>query len=129
MSNPAAEPDFRQKLLYRFRKQEEFTADYSRLYTRFFGTVADWLEKDESDSVVDWLLTASNGRNAFDIPLLLAAGLHRDVLLQEPGVQELAAFYPSVGGERPSTDPHFATALRRGFPPAPRLPLEARGEA
>ncbi|MCB8943398.1 MAG: DUF2332 domain-containing protein [Ardenticatenaceae bacterium] len=111
----ALEPDFRQKLTYRFRKQEEFAADYSPLYSRFFSTVANWLADDTDDQVTDWLFAASNGRSAFDIPLLLAAGLHRDILLQVPEVAELAAYYPSAGGERPFTDPHFATALRQAI--------------
>jgi hypothetical protein len=113
-NQPNIEPDFRQKLLYRFGKQAEFTADYSPLYASLFSTIANWLE-NEADPVVSWLLEASNGRNSFDVPLLLAAGLHRDVLWQVPEVAELAAYYPSVGGERPSTDPHFNTSLRQAI--------------
>ena len=103
----------RQKLRYRFRKQAEFAADYSPLYSRLFGTIADWLEAGKDDPLVRWLLAASHSRNAFDIPLLLVAGLHRDVLLKEPDMAELAAYYPSAGGERPFTDPHFPIILHQ----------------
>ena len=113
-SEPIIEPDFRQKLLYRFGQQAEFTADYSPLYTHLFRTIADWL-KTADDPVVTWLLEAGMGRNSFDIPLLLAAGLHRDVLLHVPEVAGLAAYYPSVGGERPAGDPHFPTSLRQAI--------------
>ena len=108
-------PSFQQKLHYRFRKQETFAADYSPLYSRLFGTVADWLGANADDPIVKWLMVASNGRSAFDIPLLLVAGLHRDVLLQCEGVEALATYYPSVGGTRPFTDSHFPTALRQAI--------------
>jgi hypothetical protein len=103
-------PEFRQKLLYRFSKQAEFTADYSPLYTHLFHSITNWLETAD-DPVVTWLLKASKGRDSFDIPLLLAAGLHRDVLLHVPEVARLAAYYPSVGGERSAADPQFSASL------------------
>ena len=49
-----------------------------------------------------WLLEASRWQRPLDVSLLLAAGLHRDVLLDEPDVSSLAEFYPSVGGLRPA---------------------------
>ena len=109
---PDNQPDFRQKLLYRFRKQAEFAADYSPLYAHFFSIITDWLEAAD-DPVVAWLLEASSSRNSFDIPLLLAAGLHRDVLLHLPETIELAAYYPSVGGRKPFTDSDFSSTLRQ----------------
>ena len=115
MTHLSVEPDFQQKLIYRFRKQETFAVDYSPLYSHFFGTIAKWLAADGDDPLVNWLILASNGRKAFDIPLLLAAALHRDILLKEPGVAELAPYYPNVGGQRPFTDPHFPIALRQAI--------------
>jgi hypothetical protein len=113
-NEPSIEPDFQQKLLYRFDQQAEFTADYSPLYTQLFRTIANWLKKAD-DPVVTWLLAAAKGRNSFDIPLLLAAGLHRDVLLRVPEVAGLAAYYPSVGGERSGSDPDFPISLRQAI--------------
>ena len=89
---------FYQRLHHRFRFQQEFARNYSPLYTAVFGVVADWFEADPDDLVVKWLLRAGNGRSAFDVPLLLVAGLHRDVLMGIPAAAELAGFYPSVGG-------------------------------
>ncbi len=90
---------FYARLHHRFRYQQEFTRDYSPLYTAVYGVVADWFEADPEDAVVKWLLVAGDGRSTFDVPLLLLAGLHRDVLMRIPAASELASFYPSVGGE------------------------------
>ncbi len=107
--------DFRAKLAHRFRDQEEFSRSYSPLYARLFGLLADWLAEPAGNLVADWLVTAANGRNPFDITLLLLAGLHRELLLQHPDVAGLAAFYPSVGGERPATDPALAAHLQQAI--------------
>jgi hypothetical protein len=104
--------EYLQKLLYRFRKQEEFSADYSPLYAAVFGTIAKWLA-DAADPVTEWLLAASNGRSSFDVPLLLVAALHREVLLGT--APALAEYYPSVGGERPFTDSQFPTTLHQAI--------------
>ncbi len=87
---------FFERLLYRFRKQEEFTRDYSPLYAAEFGAVGDWLEFKPDDPLAAWLLDAVNGRTAFDAPILLLAGLHRDVLLGAEGTAVLSSYYPSV---------------------------------
>ena len=102
---------YQQRLAYNFSKQEQFASDYSPLYTCFFGTVANWLEVEPATPLIQWLLQASEGRQPFDITLLLAAGLHRDILLKQPKVASLAAFYPSVGGGRPCQDADYADAL------------------
>ena len=109
---PVNEPDFRQKLIYRFQKQAAFAADYSPLYAHLFSTIANWLETDD-DAVASWLLEIGSDRNSFDIPLLLTAGLHRDVLLHLPETMDLAAYYPSVGGLKDFTEPNFSTILRQ----------------
>ena len=105
-------PDFRAQLSHNFRKQQEFAADYSPLYARLFGLVGEWLA-GEDGALVDWLLAASDGRAAFDITLLLLAGLHREVLNGAPETAALAAFYPTVGGGRPFDDPELPAILRQ----------------
>lgn len=111
---------FYDELIGRFRKQLAFAETYSPLYAAFFGTLADWLQNAPASDLTTWLLAAGNGRSPFDVPLLLAAGLHRDVLLREPAASELARFYPSAGGTvRAAADEHgtqplpaFQSALR-----------------
>ncbi len=105
-------PDFRTQLSHNFRKQQEFSADYSPLYARLFGLMADWLAAADGE-LVDWLVAASDGRSAFDITLLLLAGLHREVLDGAPETATLAAFYPTVGGERPFDHPDLPAILRQ----------------
>ncbi len=89
---------FYDRLQHRFRYQQEFARDYSPLYSAVYGVVADWFDADSDDAVVKWLLGAGNGRSTFDVPLLLLAGLHRDVLMGVSAAADLARFYPSVGG-------------------------------
>jgi hypothetical protein len=103
--------DFRTQLAHRFRKQQEFADGYSPLSARLFGIVADWLEAGGKDELVDWLLDVGNGRAPLDITLLLLAGLHRDVLNQEPETAGLAAYYPTVGGILPHDDSHLPQIL------------------
>lgn len=123
-------PTFRERLAYRCARQVAFARDYSPLYAALFATVGAWCEKRPSDPVVRWLVEAGRGRSAFDVGLLLLAGLHRDVLLGEAAVADLAAFYPSVGGQRaPQTavgqvDPALAAALHAAIL-ARREPLAA----
>ncbi len=101
------------RLARRFRKQQEFAVGYSPLYTRLFGLLADWLTADpQSDPLVEWLLRAGATRATFDVPLLLLAGLHRDVLSGEGEVASLADYYPTVGGTRLPEDGELAGALR-----------------
>lgn len=105
--------DYQARLLRRFQQQREFAAGYSPLYACLFGTVADWLAVRPPTPLVMWLLEACAARQPFDVTLLLAAGLHRDILLGVEEVAELAAYYPSVGGTAvsPPPSPAFATAL------------------
>ncbi|MCP5101492.1 MAG: DUF2332 family protein, partial [Chloroflexi bacterium] len=103
------------KLTHRFRKQEEFAAGYAPLYSRLFGIVAEWLETGTGDPVVDWLLRVGNGRTPFDVPLLLLAGLHRDVLMQVPEVAQLAAYYPTVSGTTPHDNSNLPTILHQAI--------------
>ena len=105
--------DFRAQLAHRFRKQQEFANDYSPLYARLFGLVGDWLAADENDPLVEWLVRMGNGRAPLDITLLLMAGLHRDILNQEPETAELAQYYPSAGGNRSEADPQLPQILRQ----------------
>lgn len=86
-------------LLNRFNSQVTFADGYSPLYEKLFGTVARWLGERPDDPLVQWLVEVSAERKAIEVTLLLMAGLHRDVLLKQPAVAELAAFYPSVGGD------------------------------
>jgi hypothetical protein len=67
-----------------------------------FGLVADWLDADPGvDPLADWLVQAGAGRSSFDVPLLLLAGLHRDILNGRAETAELAHYYPTVKGARP----------------------------
>ncbi len=106
-----------ERLAYRFRRQESFAAGYSPLYRRLFAAVSSWLEapQAQSDPLVDWLLQASQGRRSLDVTLLLAAGLHRDVLAGEPAVAALGRYYPTAGGTKAADDPQFASALRQAI--------------
>lgn len=105
--------DYQARLLHRFQQQQEFAAGYSPLYAGLFGTVAEWLAVRPPLPLVAWLLEVCAARQPFDVTLLLAAGLHRDILLGVAEVAGLAAYYPSVGGTAVYTphSPAFATAL------------------
>ena len=87
------------KLTHRFRRQQQFSEDYSPLYAALFGTVADWLTYLPQNPAVEWLLEATRNRAAFDITNLLAAGLHYEVLRRSNAVSALAAYYPTGGGD------------------------------
>jgi hypothetical protein len=105
------------RLAERFRQQEEFTKDYSPLYACLFGLVADWLESPVAteDPLVTWLVDAGLKRRSLDVTLLLAAGLHRDVLAGDQSATNLAQYFPTVGGERSPDDPGFEGALREAI--------------
>jgi hypothetical protein len=105
--------DFRSQLAHRFRKQQEFAGGYAPLYARLFGLLGDWLEAGDGDSLVEWLVAVGNGRAPFDVPLLLLAGLHRDILNHIPETAELAPYYPTVGGTRSPDDTRLSQILRR----------------
>ena len=116
--------DPRQQLLTVFRRQQAFSRDYSPLYASLFGAIAAWLEDEPRSPVSAWLLDAANGRQGLDVSLLVAAGLHRDVLLAEPALAELAAYYPSVGGAQTAgrlkegawqIDPNFQEVLQQAI--------------
>ncbi len=115
-------------LINRFRQQQKFAASYSPLYSSLFGTYADWMVSDPGDPLVRWLVRASEGRAAFDVTNLLAAGLHREVLKGKKEVSNLAVFYPSINGRSSTADlftrdsrgdecvsPHFVDALRESI--------------
>ena len=109
---PPSSSDARNRLGRRFRKQQEFSAGYAPLYSRLFGLVADWLAAEPGDDPLgDWLARAGAGRASFDVPLLLLAGLHRDILAGRPEAATLALYYPTVGGIRP-VDAELASCLR-----------------
>jgi hypothetical protein len=101
------------RLAGRFRKQQKFAAGYSPLYSRLFGLPADWLSAPRpSDPLVAWLLRAAAARSSFDVPLLLLAGLHREVLTGVAEAADLATYYPTVGGTRSPEEGELAGALR-----------------
>ena len=108
--------DLHLRLARRFRKQQEFTAGYSPLYSHLFGIVADWLDAGPgSDPLMDWLVRAAAGRSTFDVPLLLLAGLHRDILARCPELQVLAHYFPSVGGTLLPQEGDIAACLRQAI--------------
>lgn len=104
---------FHQRLMARFRKQEAFSRGYSPLYAALFSRLVEWLAADsaEHDPLVQWLLETGQVRQTLDVTLLLAAGLHKDILAGVPEVAALAGYFPSVGGRR-QPDADFGTALR-----------------
>ncbi|MCL2457364.1 MAG: DUF2332 domain-containing protein [Desulfobulbus sp.] len=119
---PSSPSDLRVRLGRRFRKQQEFSAGYAPLYSRLFGLVADWLAAvPGKDTLADWLVHAGAGRSSFDVPLLLLAGLHRDILTGRPEVAELAHYYPTVQGAWPSHGNRLVSCFRAA--------IEARREA
>ncbi|UCG25454.1 MAG: DUF2332 domain-containing protein [Chloroflexota bacterium] len=107
----------RVRLAAKFRDQEDFSRDYSPLYARLFGLVASWLEAPEADDdwVANWLVAAGRDRRSLEVTLLLAAGLHRDVLASEPAARELRRFFPTVGGAEPLDSPELDVALRQAI--------------
>jgi hypothetical protein len=105
--------DFRARLAYRFRKQQEFAAGYSPLYARLFGILGDWIAAGDGDPLVGWLVEVSNGRGTLDVTLLILAGLHRDILNHLPETAELAQYYPTVGGTRSPDEAQLPQILRR----------------
>jgi len=110
---PASLDDFQRRLAARFRKQQAFAAGYSPLYSRLFGLLADWLAVETGDDpLVVWLVQAGFGRSSFDVPLLLLAGLHRDILGGLPEVAGLARYYPTAGGLGAADDNRLGTELR-----------------
>lgn len=87
------------QLTHRFRQQQHFAKDYSPLYAALFGTVADWLTFLPQDPAVKWLVEATRNQAVFAVTNLLAAGLHYEVLRKSDEVSDLAAYYPTVGGD------------------------------
>ncbi len=91
----------RAQLLKSFHNQLHFSLEYSPLYASFFAAIAGVLP-EEGHPLGDWLEKAAHGRRPLDVSLLLAAGLHRQILLGHADYASLAPYYPSVGGERPA---------------------------
>jgi len=87
-------------LYHRFRQQQQSGLSYSPLYTSLFGAIADWLSEEPAGAVATWLVGAFLEQSAFDVTLLLAAAIHRDVLVGNPAADSLRPFYPSVGGSK-----------------------------
>ena len=72
-----------EKLAAQCDQQVQFASDYyAPLYARLFGLLAAWLRAPNAttDSLVRWFVEAGKGRAVFDVPLLLLAALHREVL-------------------------------------------------
>jgi hypothetical protein len=112
-SGRSEEPHFR--LQRRFRKQQTFTEGYSPLYSRMLGLLADWLSADQNDELSRWLLAVAASRASFDVPLLLLAGLHREILAGNPEVETLARFFPSVGGNQHVDAKDLGSSLRQAI--------------
>ncbi len=99
-------PSFRARVLHHTRQQVVFAREYAPLYARLFRTLAGWLARPagqvptEAQAVVAWLLATGRERDAFSVPVLLLAGLHREVLAANPAVAGLAPYYPTVS-DRP----------------------------
>ncbi len=109
MDIPPNDPRFR--LSRRFARQRDFAATSSPLAARLCDLWAKWLA-DQDDPLAAWLLEAAEGRATFEVPMLLLAGLHREVLTNAPAAAMLARFFPTVGGDCPLDDDRLAPALR-----------------
>ncbi len=93
-----------------FHRQASFAGNSkSFLYQRLFATVGDWIHDHPDDEVSKWLQTVRLSRSELETSVLLVAAMHREVLLQTPGTEKLREYYPSVGGEKPSTDADLPT--------------------
>lgn len=109
--------DHREALRRHLARQTAFAAAYSPLYAALFAILEEWLADPSPTErpVVDWWLAAGAERAPFDLPLLLLAGLHREVLRGAPAAADLAAFYPTVGGTRRPDDPALRGAMWRAI--------------
>jgi hypothetical protein len=60
---------FEERLLDRFRKQSDFSRDYSPLYGSIFTQLVGWMtaETAEQDPLVEWLLTVGEVRQTLDV--------------------------------------------------------------
>lgn len=104
------------RLARRFRRQQEFTAASSPLSARLCGLIADWLGAGcGKDPLVDWLLAAAHPRASFEVPLLLLAGLHRDVLAGVADARPLGRYFPSAGGTLALDADDLAASLRQAI--------------
>jgi hypothetical protein len=105
------------RLAEKFREQEEFAADYSPLYSILFGTVASWLQSPDAarDPLVQWLVEISHSMRSLNVTLLLAAGLHKNILASKAESMSLAQFFPSAGGNHSPGLPKFVAALREAI--------------
>ena len=99
------------RLAQRCDSQVEFARDYAPFYARLFAIMGQWFSAPDAlaDPLVTWLLDVSAQRAPFDVPLLLLAAVHREVLAGD--APELAEYYPTVGGTR-AMDAQLATTLR-----------------
>lgn len=108
--------DFRPRLQRRFQRQQHFAKRYSPLYSRLFGLVGQWLERKPGlDAVADWLVEVSCQRSSFEVPLLLLAALHRDILTGEAATADLACYYPTAGGNRLAEGKDLERLLRNSI--------------
>jgi hypothetical protein len=107
---------FKEHLLESFHRQVTFSHDYSPLYAALYSCTASWLsaESADNDPLVQWLLETGKDRQILDVTLLLAAGLHKDVLSGAAETAALAEYYPSAGGSR-RPDSGFEPALREAI--------------
>ncbi|NER32353.1 MAG: DUF2332 family protein, partial [Symploca sp. SIO1C4] len=101
--------DFMTELHRRFQKQAEFSQGYSPLYARLFGLLAEWTAVSHHP-VTRWLAEVGADRQPFDVPLLLLAGFHRELLTAPQGLA-LANYYPSIGGTLSPEHPDLPAAL------------------
>ena len=108
---------WQERLANRFLAQAKFAADYSPLYARLFGVTGAWLNDPgvQDDPLAVWLLQTSQGRRSLDVTLLLAAGLHNDILAGHPAVTGLAEYYPTAGGSKLFSDRCFPLDLRQAI--------------
>jgi hypothetical protein len=103
----------RQLLAGKLLQHQAFAAGYSPLHASIYGALAGWLADPaaEKAELVDWLLATTGDRHTIEVVLLLAAGLHREVLAGQAAVAGLASYYPSVGGHQSPEDGRFEAVL------------------
>jgi len=114
MGIEAGEEDRRLRLARRFRKQQAFSNESSPLAACLCGVVADRLDANSGDNEFSrWLVGASRRCSSFAVPMLLLAGIHREILFGNAEFAVLGSYFPTIGGTRAIDKEAIATELER----------------
>lgn len=114
MGIKARKEDRRSRLARRFRKQQAFSTESSPLAACLCGVVADRLDANSGNNALSrWLVGASRDCSSFAVPMLLLAGIHREILGGNAEFAALGTYFPTVGGIRPLDREKIAAELER----------------